>query len=107
MYVIILITELSRGLSISFQACPGVGDDVAHTALPFFDTPDFIGSVPPTVAADAPIDLVFVDFIETQLLGILNSVANGTKTFLSSDVQSYSPILANEVLGVFAQQKWN
>lgn len=92
------------------QACPGVGDDIEHEALPFFSTPDFIGSDPPknlTADSVAPIDLVFVDFIETQLLGILNSVANGTRNFTRDDVQPYSPILANEVLGVFAQQAWN
>ena len=55
---------------------------------------------------DTPIDLVFVDFIESQLLGILNSVQS-TKNFTSSDVQLYSPVLANEVLGIFAQADWN
>jgi len=92
---------------VTTDACPGVGDDVAHAALPFFSTPDFIGSNPPNVSSSTPIDLVFVDFIETQLLGIINSVANGTRTFSSSDVQSYSPFLANQILGLFAQQKWN
>lgn len=47
------------------KKCPGVGDDVVHTAIPFFDTPDFIASPNPNVTADTPIDLVFVDFIES------------------------------------------
>ena len=75
-------------------------------ALPFFSTPDFIGSVPPNVTDDTPIDLVFVDFIESQLLGILNSVSDG-QAFTRDDVLPYSPILANQVLGVFAQATWN
>ncbi|EJD02042.1 uncharacterized protein FOMMEDRAFT_20830 [Fomitiporia mediterranea MF3/22] len=91
---------------VTSDACPGVGDDVPHTPLPFFSIPDFIGSVPPNVTDDTPIDLVFVDFIESQLIGILNMVSNAT-TFTSAEVQPYSPILANQVLGVFAQAAWN
>ena len=88
------------------QDCPGVGDDIPHTPLPFFDTPDFIGSNPPNVTDGLPIDLVFVDFIEDQLLGILNSVQS-EQTYTEGDVQLYSPVLANEVLGLFAQADWN
>ncbi|TDL19499.1 hypothetical protein BD410DRAFT_792116 [Rickenella mellea] len=91
---------------VTTDSCPGVGDDTIHTPLPFFSTPDFIGSVPPNVPTTTPIDLVFVDFIETQLLGILNSLQK-TQNFTTADVKSYSPILANQVLGVFAQQAWN
>ncbi|KIM77791.1 hypothetical protein PILCRDRAFT_825024 [Piloderma croceum F 1598] len=59
---------------VTKDSCPGVGDDTSHAPLPFFSTPDFIGSTPPSVPDDTPIDLVFVDFIEDQLLGILNNV---------------------------------
>ncbi|KAF8190783.1 Metallo-dependent phosphatase-like protein [Pholiota molesta] len=55
---------------------------------------------------DTPIDLVFVDFISAQLLGILNSLQT-TKNYTNADVQSYSPILANEALGLYAQSAWN
>ncbi|PPQ78988.1 hypothetical protein CVT25_002272 [Psilocybe cyanescens] len=91
---------------VTTDSCPGVGDDILHAPLPFHSTPDFIGSIPPTVADDAPIDLVFVDFIESQLLQILNSVQSA-KTFSTADVASYSPILANEALGLYAQSAWN
>ena len=53
-----------------------------------------------------PIDLVFVDFIEDQLLGILNTVQTAKK-YTEADVQSYTPVLATEVLGLYAQQAWN
>lgn len=53
-----------------------------------------------------PIDLVFVDFIEDQLLSILNSLQT-TKNYTEADVQSYSPILANAVLGLYAQKAWS
>ena len=87
------------------QACPGVGDDIPHIALPFFDSPDFISSTPPDVPDNTPIDLVFIDFIEDAVLSSINSIGNGTN-FTESDVQSYSPFLANQVLGLFAQQEW-
>ena len=76
------------------------------SSQPFFETPDFVASVAPTVSDDTPIDLVFVDFIEDQLLGILNTVQT-TKKYTEADVQSYTPVLATEVLGLYAQQAWN
>lgn len=77
-----------------------------HAPIPFFSTPDFIASRPPAVSDDTPIDLVFVDFIESQLLGILNA-AQTNKTFTSADATLYSPVLANAALGLFAQKSWN
>jgi len=83
-----------------------MGDDTLHAPLPFFSSPAFIASTPPNVSGDTEIDLVFVDFIETQLLQILNTVQTA-KTYTAADVHNYSPTLANQVLGVFAQAKWN
>jgi hypothetical protein len=60
----------------------------------------------PAVADNAPIDLVFVDFIESQLLTLLNQVQT-TKTYAAADVQTYSPYLSNQVLGIYAQLAWN
>jgi len=69
---------------VTKDSCPGVGDDTMHAPLPFFSTPDFIGSTPPSVSDDTPIDFVFVDFIEAQLLGILNSVQTSKNYTVSS-----------------------
>ncbi|KAJ3484950.1 hypothetical protein NLI96_g5293 [Meripilus lineatus] len=91
---------------VTQDSCPGIGDDVVHAPLPFFPSPDFIGSTPPNVSDDAPIDLVFVDFIEQQILQILNTVQTG-KNYTSADVATYSPVLSNTVLGLYAQQAWN
>ena len=57
---------------------------------PFFSSPDFIASDPPSVSDDTPIDLVFVDFIQNQLLQILNTVQTA-KTYTTTDVQKYTP----------------
>ncbi|KAJ7632877.1 Metallo-dependent phosphatase-like protein [Roridomyces roridus] len=91
---------------VTTDSCPGVGDDTPHTPLAFFDSPDFIASASPEVTDDAPIDLVFVDFIESQLIQILNQVQS-EKVFTTEDVGTYTPVLATEILGIFAQQAWN
>ena len=55
---------------------------------------------------DTPIDFVFVDFIESQLLEVLNAVQTN-KTYTDADVAVYSPTLANAALGLYAQAAWN
>lgn len=103
---ILWLESTYESVLITSQSCPGTADDTPHVALPYYSIPDFIGSTPPTVAGDIPIDLVFVDFIETQLLQILNSLQS-TKNYTKSDVLEYSPLVTNQVLGLFAQAKWN
>ncbi|KAF8885968.1 Metallo-dependent phosphatase-like protein [Infundibulicybe gibba] len=88
------------------QSCPGIGDDIPHAPIPFNSVPDFIGSKTPDVSADTPIDLIFVDFIEDQLLTILNSVQSA-KTYTTTDVLTYSPVLSNQAWGLYAQVAWN
>ncbi|KAI0359543.1 hypothetical protein OH77DRAFT_1035258 [Trametes cingulata] len=91
---------------VTHDDCPGVGDDVLHAPLPFFSTPDFIGSNAPNVTDDTPVDLVFVDFIESQLLEILNGLQSDKK-YAESDVLPYTDVLANAVLGIYAEKFWN
>lgn len=52
---------------------------------------------------DTPIDLVFVDFVQVQLLQILNSVQM-SKSYTAGDVKTFSPILANAALGLYVQK---
>ena len=52
------------------------------------------------------VDLVFVDFIEDQLLEILNGLQSD-KTYTDADVLSYTDTLASAVLGVYAEEYWN
>jgi len=91
---------------VTKDSCPGAGDDTMHISIPFYDIPDFIGSNAPNVTDDTPIDLVFVDFIEEQLLGILNGLQS-EKKYTDSDVKPYSDIVSNQILGLYAQQKWS
>ncbi|KAG2347581.1 hypothetical protein BDR05DRAFT_927512 [Suillus weaverae] len=91
---------------VTTDSCPGTGDDTLHMALPYYSIPTFIGSNPPNVTANTPIDLVFVNFIEAQLLGVLNGLQNA-KNYTTADVSLYSPTLANAALGLYAQAEWN
>ncbi|RDB25284.1 Uncharacterized protein PB2B2.06c [Hypsizygus marmoreus] len=91
---------------VTHDLCPGVGDDTPHAPLPFYPIPDFIASSPPNVSADTLIDLVFVASIEPQVLAILNE-AQKDKVYTTTDVATYSPILANQVLGIYAEAAWN
>ncbi|PCH36598.1 hypothetical protein WOLCODRAFT_167014 [Wolfiporia cocos MD-104 SS10] len=91
---------------VTSDLCPGVGDDTPHIPLPYYSSPDFIASNAPDVSNDTMIDLVFVNFIEDQLLEILNGLQTD-KTYTESDVFTYSPLLANVVLGLYAEKYWN
>jgi hypothetical protein len=88
------------------QGCPGAGDDTLHVPLPYYSVPNYIGSNPPDVTSDTLIDLVFVSFIEKNMLSILNRVQS-TTTYTSADVALYTPTLADAVLGLYAQAAWN
>ncbi|KAF5365960.1 hypothetical protein D9758_006656 [Tetrapyrgos nigripes] len=117
--------EMTENLTLGYatsDACPGIGDDTIHIPLESFSIPDFISSDDPTAIAGTPtskeitnstlVDLVFVDFIQDQLLGILNDVQNevGTdkqKQWADGDVKTYSTLLSTEVLGVYAEGNWN
>jgi 2',3'-cyclic-nucleotide 2'-phosphodiesterase (5'-nucleotidase family) len=94
---------------VTQDSCPGVGDDTLHTPLTIFDSPEFISSDPPTgnnITNDTLIDFVFVDFVQDDVLAILNSM-HPDKNLTADDTQLYSDILSNAVLGVFAQEAWN
>jgi hypothetical protein len=99
-------TPLTLGY-VTTDSCPGVGDDTLHTPIPFYDSPAYIGSPPPTgLAANAPMDVIFLDFFETQILSIVNSLQNA-KTYTAADVLSYGDAQTNTVFGIFAKAKWN
>ena len=88
------------------QECPGIGDDIPHAPLVSYSSPDYIASDPPSVSNDTKIDLVFDSYIESPLLSALNTLQS-SKKYTKVNVQSYSPVLIKEVLGLYAQQAWN
>ncbi|KAG6840041.1 hypothetical protein C0991_009414 [Blastosporella zonata] len=91
---------------VTSDSCPGVGDDIAHAPLPYYPLPKFVNSVFPDVAEDATIDVVFIDYIEARVVAFLNSIQK-VKTYSSSDVGLYSPVLASDAFGLYAQAAWN
>ncbi|KAF8058685.1 Metallo-dependent phosphatase-like protein [Lyophyllum atratum] len=91
---------------VTQDGCPGVGDDTSHTPLPYFDVPDFISSRPPSVTDKTPLDLVFVDFVEDDIITILNSIQK-IKVFNKADAKKYSTVPLNQAIGIYAKAKWN
>jgi hypothetical protein len=83
-----------------------LGDDTLHTPVPYYDTPDYISSTPPTGSDDLAIDLVFVEFFESLVLKVLNGLQT-TKNYTMADILPYTGTRLDEVLGVFATAKWN
>ncbi|KAG5646108.1 hypothetical protein DXG03_004347 [Asterophora parasitica] len=107
------MSKLNRGHDVgetlgyvTHDSCPGNGDDTPHKPLPYFDVPDFISSKPPNVSEKTPVDLVFVDFVETEIISILNSLQK-VKVYSPSDAKKYSPVLLNQAIGIYAKAEWN
>ncbi|KAG1787052.1 Metallo-dependent phosphatase-like protein [Suillus plorans] len=93
---------------VTRDSCPDAdkADDTLHTPLPNYDVPFYVGSNPPNVTADTPIDVVFLNFLGKEIIGILNGLQKD-KTYTMADVSSYSPTLASDILGLYAQGMWN
>ncbi|KAJ7181640.1 Metallo-dependent phosphatase-like protein [Mycena crocata] len=93
---------------VTTDSCPGVGDDVPHIPLPVHRIPDFIASRTPDVddPANATVDLIFVDFIQAQVIRTLNEVQTA-RMYSLKDARVYSHAMTNEVLGLYAQAAWN
>ena len=53
-----------------------------------------------------PIDLVFINFIESDVLSALNKAQTAVK-YTDADAFSYTDIVASQVLGIYAQGNWN
>jgi hypothetical protein len=83
-----------------------LGDDTLHTPLPFFNTPDYMSSTPPTGNSETEIDVVFDEFVWDDVLQILNKLQT-SKEYTDADVKLYTSILLDQVLGVFAEAEWN
>ncbi|KAH9935238.1 Metallo-dependent phosphatase-like protein [Epithele typhae] len=92
---------------VTTDSCPGVGDDILHSPLAVYDFPDFVGTpAPDGLADDAPVDLVFTDFIGAQVVETLNAVQSAV-VFAQGDIRPYTPTLINAVLGIYAERYWS
>ncbi|KDN40783.1 hypothetical protein K437DRAFT_183508 [Tilletiaria anomala UBC 951] len=90
--------------------CPGQGDDTVHTAIPYALQPDYIQSPPTgnlTVLSDSsPVDVVFVDFIQSSVISILNSLQKD-KTYSTADVSVYNSLTTQDLYPKYAEKAWN
>ena len=119
--------KLSYGY-VTYDSCPGTPDDTPHRPLPAFDIPDFVlsrhaaipPSPPPSSSSSSAsveskreeeekklkVDLVFYEFIAPLVLKALNALQK-EKKFGMKDVEVYSELKANELLGEYAKIAWN
>lgn len=85
-----------------------MGDDIVHTPLPFFPTPDFVASRTPDVSNDTTVDFVFLDFITGDAVEALNGVQTNQVYSEEGDVRLYSGgVRTNNLMGIYAQAFWN
>lgn len=97
---------------VTKDECPGYGDDVVHTPLTAVDQTEYVAT---TIPKDASlIDVVFDSFTAKFIIEALNKVISSPlsskvaqRNYTLGDVREYSPVRANEVLGIYAQRKWN
>lgn len=72
----------------------------------FDELPRVVTSQLPMVADETLVDLVFLHVHEKRILGALNSIQQ--KEYKPSDVlKKYTTITTKEVLGIYAEKKWN
>lgn len=69
--------------------------------------PNVVISQSPQVADETPVDLVFLDFHKTNILQALNTVQT-QKTYAEHDIRKdYTTVQTKDVLGIYAEKKWN
>ncbi|WAQ82282.1 hypothetical protein PtA15_2A599 [Puccinia triticina] len=106
-------TSASYGY-VTKDQCPGYGDDVIHTPLPVAHHTSYVATTIPDDSSDL-IDVVFDSFIAKWVLPALNqaramtvsSLPHRNKNYTMEDVKEYSPLKTNQVLGIYAESKWN
>ncbi|MBW0484402.1 hypothetical protein O181_024117 [Austropuccinia psidii MF-1] len=91
---------------VTKDQCPGEGDDVVHQPMPVFDQPKYVATgLPPN--ADS-VDVVFSEFEAKFMIRTLNKVeTNSNRTYKIEEVKNYTQVKTNQMLGLYAQVKWN
>ncbi|KAE8254751.1 hypothetical protein A4X13_0g3292 [Tilletia indica] len=85
------------------------GDDTVHTAIPYADQPDYVGS-PLTgntteVSPTTKVDVVFVDFIAQPIVNILNGLQSEVK-YTAAQAVPYNSLTTQDLYPLFAKAKW-
>lgn len=84
------------------------GDDTIHSKIPNYRQPEYFqsnGSFPTTGAAPTTVDLIFLDFIVTD---VLNALKSAGATYTTADVSYYLPktFTTNSYLPAYAKLAW-
>ena len=84
------------------------GDDTIHSAIPYYTQPNYFeanASFPTDGSTPATVDLVFLDFIDTDVVAALK---NAGATYTLADVSYYLPktFTTNSYLPAYAKLAW-
>lgn len=100
--------EAQRTLGyVTKDQCPGEGDDTVHTAIPYASVPDYVQS-PVTgenVGADDKVDVIFLDFIASNVVRILNSIQTD-RNYTAAEVAPYNQYTTQDIYPLYAEQVW-
>lgn len=92
---------------VTKDQCAGEGDDTIHTAIPYASMPDYVQS-PVTgsnVTGDDKVDVIFLDFIASNVIRILNGLQSDRK-YATSDVAPYNQYTTQDIYPLYAEQVW-
>lgn len=84
----------------------GPGDDTVHSAIPFYNSPEYIGTpLDNSTDPNASFDLVFFDFFASSVVKAVNKISGSNYT--TANVKSYpTDVLAQTMLNKYAQLYW-
>lgn len=98
----------SDGCSASVGNGP-LGDDTEHSPIPYSGSPAYIQSPVfgnTTALEDSTgIDVIFVDFFQSTVLSILNSLQS-EKNYTQEDVEVYNTLSTQDLYPLYAAKKW-
>lgn len=92
--------------------CPGPGDDTVHTPMPYVDQPDYVQSPPvgntTGLQPEDKVDVIFVDFIESSILSILNDLQKDV-VYTKGDVKPWGSgnLTTQQLYPLYAERFWS
>lgn len=89
---------------VTYDSCPGRGDDTVHKPYPYSPQPTFVATEFPHHSKR--VDVVFFDFIAPDVLAALNALQS-TRTYTTEDVHVYvDHVSANTLMETYASKYW-
>ncbi|KAL4079063.1 Metallo-dependent phosphatase-like protein [Scleroderma citrinum] len=82
------------------------GDDTRHIKISEVKLPHYMNSTAPDVPPETLVDIIFPDHSAKDIIAALNSVLH-REIYSLKNASLYTNVTSNQVLGLFAQAKWN